>query len=198
MIPRYLFAKKFIVIYPDRSEWKTLNIQSFSKGPVWYRGGSKICSGTGGGVFGVKTGLVFSLGAFTTVFQAEVCSIMAAIPESIAKGYSGKTLTIFTDSQVAMKAPESVTVKSKFVLECLECLSELATHSSVQMVLVPGHEGILGNERADELAKKGAGNPFTGPEPILGLPYSVVKRAIGNWMERKHRVLEVWQSLQAL
>jgi hypothetical protein len=45
----------------------------------------------------------------------------------------------------------------------------------------------LGNERADELAKKDAHTPFTGPEPILGLPYSVVKRAIGDWMERKHR-----------
>ena len=44
----------------------------------------------------------------------------------------------------------------------------------------------MGNERAGELAKKGADTPFTGPEPVLGLPYSVVKRAIGDWMERKH------------
>ena len=80
--------------------------------------------------------------------------------------------------------------QSKLVLECLECLSEL--------VWAPGHEGILGNERADELVKKGADTPFTEPEPLLGLPYSVVKRAIWDWMERKHRVLEVWQRLQAL
>jgi Ribonuclease HI len=90
-----------------------------------------------------------------------------------------------------------VTVKSKLVLECLECLNELATHNSVQLVWVPEHDGTLGNERADELANKGADTPFTGPEPVLGLPYSVVKRAIGEWMET-HRVLEVLQRLQAL
>ena len=73
-----------------------------------------------------------------------------------------------------------MTVKSKLVLECLECLSELATHKSVQVVWVPGHEGILGNERADELAKKGADTPFTGPKLVLGLPYSVIKQAIGD------------------
>ena len=85
-----------------------------------------------------------------------------------------------------MKALESVTGKSKLVLECLECLNELVTHNSVQLVWVPGHEGILGNERTDKLAKKDADIPFTGPEPVLGLPYSVVKPSIGDWMERKH------------
>ena len=58
----------------------------------------------------------------------------------------------------------------------------------------PKHEGILGNERADELAKKGTDTPFTGPEPVLGLPYSMVNQAIGDWGldgEAAHRVLEV-------
>ena len=91
-----------------------------------------------------------------------------------------------------MKALESVTVRTKLVLECLECLDELATHNSVQQVWVLGLEGILGNERTGELAKKGAYIPFTGPEPVLGLPYSVVKQAIGDWMERKH--IECWKS----
>ena len=34
--------------------------------------------------------------------------------------------------------------------------------------------------------------PFTGPEPVLDLPYSMVKREIGDWMERKH--IECWPS----
>ena len=90
--------------------------------PVWYTDGSKISSGTGGGVFERKTGLIFSLGAFATLFQAEAFAIMAAIRESIARGYSGRTITIFIDSQAALKALESVTVKSKLVLECLGSL----------------------------------------------------------------------------
>ena len=163
-----------------------LNIQSLSKGPVWYTDRSKTSSGTGGGVFRGRIGLVFSLGAFATIFQAEVFVIMAAIRESMARGYNGRTFTIFTDSQAALKALESVTVKSKLVLECLGCLNVLVTRNSVQLVWVPWLEGILGNERTDEQAKKGADTPFTGPKPGLGLPYSVVKRAIGAWMKRKH------------
>ena len=55
---------------------------------------------------------------------------MAAVRESIARGYNGRTITIFTDSQAALMALESATVKSKLILECLECLSELATQLS--------------------------------------------------------------------
>jgi Ribonuclease HI len=80
---------------------------------------------------------------------------MAAICEYNARCYNGGTITIFTDSLPL----ESVTVKSKLVLECLGCLNELATHNSVQLVCVPGHEGILGNERVDELATKDADIP---------------------------------------
>ena len=55
VIPRYSFAKKFTVTYPVRSEWKKQNIQSLSKGLVWYTDGSKTSSGTGGGVVGVES-----------------------------------------------------------------------------------------------------------------------------------------------
>ena len=78
----------------------------------------------------------------------------------VSRGATIVGQTIFTDSQAALKALESVTVKSKLVIECLGCLDELATQNSVQLVLVAGHEGVLGNERAVELAKMCADTPF--------------------------------------
>jgi hypothetical protein len=57
------------------------------------------------------------MGAFATVFQTEVFAIMAVVRHSIARGYNGKTITIFTDSQATLKALESVTVKSMLFLE---------------------------------------------------------------------------------
>lgn len=31
---------------------------------------------------------------------------------------------------------------------------------------MPGHEGFKGNDEVDELAKRGAGGQFVGPEPF--------------------------------
>ena len=53
---------------------------------------------------------------------------------------------------------------------------------------VLGHEGILGNERAEELAKKGADTPFTGPEPAVQRGQASNRGLDG---EETHRVLEV-------
>jgi hypothetical protein len=55
------------------------------------------------------------------------------------RGYSGWKIRIFTDSHAALKALESVTVKSKLVLECLGCLNELVMHNSVHLVWMLGH-----------------------------------------------------------
>jgi ribonuclease HI len=38
----------------------------------------------------------------------------------------------------------------------------------VQLIWVPGHEGIVGNETADQLVKTGSEHPFIEPEPPCG------------------------------
>jgi hypothetical protein len=45
----------------------------------------------------------------------------------------------------------------------LDALSALASHNEVTLMWVPGHCGILGNEKADELARQGAAKPLLGP-----------------------------------
>jgi hypothetical protein len=61
---------------------------------------------------------------------------------------------------------------------------------------VPGHEGIAGNETADQLAKIGAEYPFTGPEPACGIYIGAAKKAIRDWTMVNHK--KYWSSLTGL
>jgi ribonuclease HI len=61
---------------------------------------------------------------------------------------------------------------------------------------VPGHEDIVGNEMADQLAKRGSEHPFTGPEPAYGISGGVDKRAVTAWANRNHK--KHWQSTTGL
>jgi hypothetical protein len=58
---------------------------------------------------------------------------------------------------------------------------------------VPGHCGILGNEKADKLARQGAAEPLLGPEPALGIPRCSAREAIKNWIECQHHT--TWNNL---
>ena len=88
--------------------------------------------------------------------------------ENIENGYKGRDTYILFDSQVAIKALKNFEISYKLVCDCYHSLVKLAEYDKIQLIWIPGHTGIDGNEMADQLARRGSSCPFTGPEPALG------------------------------
>ena len=187
MIPVYDFSKNFETSISSREEWKGKKTTTRNKDLVWYTDGSKMSSGTGAGIYGpkIKRSKSVPMGLHCTVFQAEVYAIIYCLWENIKLGHIGENVIIYTDSQAAIKALESVKTTSKLVWECKKLLKTLASSNKVTITWVPGHAGIEGNEEADELARRGSATPLIGPEPFCGLSYCNGKLIIDRWLRDK-------------
>ncbi|GFG33621.1 hypothetical protein Cfor_03379, partial [Coptotermes formosanus] len=115
--------------------------------------------GTGARVYkrGSKRGHSFSLGLHATVFHAELYAIKACVMENIER---------------------AVKINSKVVWDCSQSLVKLVQHNRIQMIWVPGHMGIRGNETANQLARQGFSCPLTEPEPALGMSAKVAREVM--------------------
>jgi ribonuclease HI len=78
-------------------------------------------------------------------------------------------------------------ITSKLVWDCCHSLIQLAKHNRVQLIWVPGHEGIVDHEMADQMARTGSEHPFIGLKPTCSISIGVAKKAVRDWTNRNHK-----------
>ena len=128
----------------------------------------------------------FPLGPLATVFQAETVAVSEAAKKLVELEVKNKKILIFVDSQSAIFALEKYITQGSLVKQAKEYLNSLGFSNEVIIQWVPGHEGHMGNEVADRLAKRGAMEPFWGPEPGLPLTNTFFKNLIREWGRDLH------------
>ena len=121
------------------------------------------------------------------MFQAEIVAISAAAEDMLDRQLHNSAIDIYSDSQAAIQAIGGLRVTACTVKTCRDTLSKLVSHNNViTLNWVPGHCDVAGNERADQLAREGSSKPPYGPEPLVPVPYSSLKRAVGTWIREEH------------
>lgn len=180
--------------FPERDVWNNESLPFLQGSTTWYTDGSKIGNSTGAGIYcpALDVAQSVALGRYPTVFQAEVLAIQQAFHNCIECGLQDQNIVVCSDSQAALRAIQNPVVSSKVVAECKDLLLRVQAKNNVKLMWVPGHCGVAGNEKADELARDGSGTVPCGPEPFLPVSYATVKDLVRNGLLRKWRTQ--WQS----
>lgn len=115
-----------------------------------------------------EEGTTIPLDRYTTVFQANVMSILQSAHPTLQVG-GGRQIYVYvcSNSKSALQALENYTTK----LRCHKALNNLAT-----MMRIPKHFGVNGNIRADDHAGLGTKMTRVGPEPTMENYESINKR----------------------
>ena len=157
-----------------------------------YTDGSKLSGRVGAGVHieypnndKDSTQHSYYLGQLSTVFQAEVFAISMAAEMLSEENVQQQKIAVLSDSQAAIKAIESNTVTSNSVLRCIQNLNLIGKKNSLLIAWTPGHEGVRGNEEADQQAKRRSELVVEGPEPFIPVPYASCVYAIKDWSAKR-------------
>ena len=143
---------------------------------------------------GTKNEIFSSCGSFCSNYVAEQLAISTSVTH-INHTFDTNPLAItniviFTDSLSTIQALENGTEANKEMIQLSRSIHHLINSHRVQIVLqwIPGHAGLPGNEKADELAKRGA----SLPQPETPVSYQTACQMI------KSNLREEWMNSWAL
>ncbi|XP_076549179.1 uncharacterized protein LOC143306598 [Osmia lignaria lignaria] len=137
-----------------------------------------------------------TLGHHVTVFQAELLAIWACAKYDLERAHSGKHIYICNDSLAALRALHKVEIGSKLVRDCALTLRQLTLNNRVKLVWVPGHAGIPGNERANELARLGATSSQPYHEYPIGVSTYALKGLAKGWLNQEFT--RIWHNANGM
>lgn len=192
----FWFESKFKAVIPTREQWESRRCPKEGSVTV-FTDGSKTSEGTGSGIYCEEREIALSipLGISATVFQSEIVAISECCRILTEQTPSNETVVVCTDSESAIGALTSYKLSAKSVLRCREGLEALSENNEVFLVWAPGHSGIEGNEKADELARRGSQMGLIGPEPTIGVHAKFVANLLKRKTEEEHQ--RAWDGLQA-
>ncbi|XP_017890417.1 uncharacterized protein LOC108631187 [Ceratina calcarata] len=181
----FRFGKRFKTQIPGRKEWEKGKLKEYENWIKWYTDGSKNEEGDTGCAWitnDPNKGNNVYLGKHTTVYQAEAIAITRCAEEMIENETKNESIVIFTDSESTVKTMEKSSFKSIVALECYHRLTKLAKQNkNVVLCWCPGHRGIEGNEKADQLAKEAVELKRTGTESWTPISYARFKAELRSF-----------------
>jgi len=179
IIPTLSFVKNFRTSCPSREYWRN-GSAPVTKAIQFFTDGSKLDGRVGAGVFCDRLNVNISvrLPDYCSVYQAEVVAIEEVLCWLKHNVISSNDIAIYVDSQAAIKSLESVTMTSRVTLDCHSSLNEMGKHFNIRIIWVPGHSNVMGNCRADELARQGTTLQLLPDRKELGRPIAALKLAL--------------------
>ena len=184
---RQAFSNRYRVTIPERSAWENNQRPYDVKWElIVYTDGSRKNGLTGAGWINAVDEASFAvlrLGGQATVFQAEVYAIENCATKLVHQKIKGRSIAICSDSQAALKALDSTTVSTVLVGRCRDRLNALVEMgNAVRLIWCPGHSGIQGNERADQLANQGSDLDRTRKDPTTPVALATFRTAVRKWI----------------
>ena len=158
------------------------------EGYIGFTYGSKTSEGTGTGFYIPKLDAndSFRLSGLNSVFQAEVYGMIMGCMKMLPDDVSGREVYILSDSESGIKALMSPVVTSGLVKRCKEAPNRAGLRNRINLVWVPGHSGIDGNERADQLARLGSDPEINGLRASIPIPQIACYAALKKWVRTEH------------